>query len=263
MIKLLEFILLGIVQGFTEPLPISSSGHLVIFQELLHINLPGLTFEAFINFGSTVAIILFFWKDIKRLFFGGIRYLFSGLKENTEESNYLWKIFFATLPLVFLTITLKVMDIEFEENIKTVGYALFITALALLFICKKQGYKEIKYMSFTTAFLIGIGQMIALMPGISRSGMTIVFAIALGLTAKEAFNFSFIMFIPASIGALFVSVYDIISTGYFDINFLISAIFAFIFTLIGLVVLKRTMIQSKLIYFSIYCFFVSILCVVL
>ncbi len=86
----LIYILLGIIQGFTEPLPISSSGHVAIAQQLLGVQNTGIAFEAFINFGSTIAIVIYFWDDIKKLFFGGIDYLKSGLKENTPESNYLW-----------------------------------------------------------------------------------------------------------------------------------------------------------------------------
>lgn len=251
------YILLGIIQGFTEPLPISSSGHVAIFQELFGLSIEGIVFEAFINFGSTIAIIIYFWKDIRKLFFGGINYLKSGLKENTEESNYLWKIFWATIPMVIATIIMIGFDITLGDNIRAIGFALFVTSMSLFFVSKKSGNLTIKDMSFKIAILIGIGQAIALMPGISRSGMTMVFALALGLKREDAFNFSFMMFIPASIGALMYSLYEIVQAGEFSVYYLVSAFFAFVFTAVGLVITKKFVMASKLHYFAIYCLVVS------
>ncbi len=253
----LIYILLGIIQGFTEPLPISSSGHVAIFSQLFGFQADGIAFEAFINFGSTIAIIIYFWSDIKRLFFGGINYLKSGLRENTEQSNYLWKIFWATIPMIIVTLIFIIFDITIGDSIITIGIALFITSMSLFYVSNKSGETTVKSMSFKIAFLIGIGQAIALMPGISRSGMTMVFALSLGLTRKDAFDFSFMMFIPASIGGLIYSLYEITSAGTFPIEYIISALFAFIFTGLGLIVTKKFVMASKLHYFAIYCLLVS------
>lgn len=259
----LIYIFLGILQGFTEPLPISSSGHVAIAQQLLGVSNTGIAFEAFINFGSTIAIVIYFWDDIKRLFFGGIDYLKSGLKENTEESNYLWKIFWATIPMVIVTVIMMLLDIEWGDSIRTIGFALFVTSMALFFVSNKSGNTTIKDMSFKVAILIGVGQAIALMPGISRSGMTMVFALALGLTKKDAFDFSFMMFIPASIGGLIYSLIEIATTGDFNPWFIVSAIFAFLFTVIGLKLTKKFVMASKLYYFAIYCLIVSVSIIIL
>lgn len=258
MYKSLVYILLGIIQGFTEPLPISSSGHVAIAQALFGVQNTGIAFEAFINFGSTIAIVLYFWKDIEKLFLGGIAYLKSGLKENTDESNYLWKIFWATIPMIIMTLIMMVFNIEIGDSIRNIGIALFVTSLALFFVSNKAGKTTIRDMSFKVAILIGVGQAIALMPGISRSGMTMVFALALGLRREDAFSFSFMMFIPASIGALFYSLYEIAQTGDFSILYLISAFFAFIFTIVGLKITRQFVMASKLYYFAIYCLIVSI-----
>ncbi len=253
----LIYIFLGIIQGFTEPLPISSSGHVAIFKHLLGVSTEGISFEAFINFGSTIAIIIFFWDDIKKLFYGGIDYLKSGLKENTDESNYLWKIFWATIPMVIATILMMALNIELGESIRVIGIALFITSMALFFVMNKSGNTTIRDMSFKVAFLIGVGQAIALMPGISRSGMTMVFALALGLNRKDAFNFSFMMFIPASIGGLLYSLLEITKSGDFSILYIVSAFFAFVFTVFGLKLTRKFVMASKLHYFAIYCLVVS------
>lgn len=252
------YILLGIIQGFTEPLPISSSGHVAIAQQLLGVQNTGIAFEAFINFGSTIAIVIYFWSDIERLFFGGIDYLKSGLKENTAESNYLWKIFWATIPMVIVTLVMMVLGIELGDSIRTIGFALFITSMALFFVSNKAGNTTIRDMSFKVAILIGVGQAIALMPGISRSGMTMVFALALGMRREDAFSFSFMMFIPASIGGLIYSLIEIAKTGDFSLLYIVSAIFAFIFTVFGLKLTRKFVMASKLYYFAIYCLIVSI-----
>lgn len=254
----LIYILLGIIQGFTEPLPISSSGHVAIFSAIFGVSSTGISFEAFINFGSTIAIVIYFWDDIKRLFYGGIEYLKSGLKENTDESNYLWKIFWATIPMVIATILMEALGIELGDSVRTVGFALFVTSMALFFVSNKSGNLTIKSMSFKIAILIGVGQAIALMPGISRSGMTMVFALALGLNKKDAFDFSFMMFIPASIGGLLYSLYEIATGGDFSLLYIVSAFFAFIFTVFGLKLTRKFVMASKLHYFAIYCLIVSL-----
>lgn len=254
----LIYILLGIIQGFTEPLPISSSGHVAIAEQLLGVHNTGIAFEAFINFGSTIAIVIYFWKDIERLFFGGVKYLKSGLKENTDESNYLWKIFWATIPMVIVTLIMMAFNIELGDNIRNIGIALFITSMALFFVSNKAGDTNIRNMSFKVAILIGIGQAIALMPGISRSGMTMVFALALGLRREDAFEFSFMMFIPASIGGLLYSLIEIAQTGDFSPLYIVSAVFAFIFTVFGLKLTRKFVMSNKLYYFAIYCLIVSI-----
>ncbi len=254
----LIYILLGIIQGFTEPLPISSSGHVAIFSQLFGVTNEGIAFEAFINFGSTIAIIIYFWDDIERLFFGGIKYVKSGLKENTDESNYLWKIFWATIPMVIATIVMIILDINLGDDVRTVGFALFVTSMALFFVSNKEGNTSIKSMTFKVAILIGVGQAIALLPGISRSGMTMVFALALGLNRKDAFDFSFMMFIPASIGGLLYSLFEIATGGDFSLLYIVSAVFAFIFTVFGLKLTRKFVMASKLHYFAIYCLIVSI-----
>ncbi len=254
----LIYILLGIIQGFTEPLPISSSGHVAIFSQLFGVTNEGIAFEAFINFGSTIAIIIYFWDDIERLFFGGIKYVKSGLKENTDESNYLWKIFWATIPMVIATIIMVILDINLGDDVRTVGFALFVTSMALFFVSNKEGDTSIKSMTFKVAILIGVGQAIALLPGISRSGMTMVFALALGLNRKDAFDFSFMMFIPASIGGLLYSLFEIATGGDFSLLYIVSAVFAFIFTVFGLKLTRKFVMASKLHYFAIYCLIVSL-----
>ncbi len=253
-----KYLILGIVQGFTEPLPISSSGHVAIAQEVLNINNPGISFEAFINFGSTIAILIYFRHDIITLFYGGLKYLRGGLKTNTTESSYLWKIFFSTLPLVFGALLIQMLGITIGDNLTVIGYALIVTAFSLFFVYNKDGKTDIKSATIMMVIFIGVGQTIALMPGISRSGMTMVFALLIGIEKKEAFKFSFLMFIPASIGALIYSIIIMISEHSFNPLFIISAFMAFIFTLIGLKITENFVTHNNLHYFGIYCLIIGL-----
>ncbi len=268
---ILSFIFLGIIQGFTEPLPISSSGHLVIFEQLLNINIPGISFEAFINFGSTIAIIIYFKETLIDLFIGGINlliFLFKNLfkknkkickkiqSEYEEQWSYIFKIIVATLPLVIVGFFLVLSGYDGIENLNTVGFSLIITAIALLIVSKFKGYKTISSLTYLDSIIIGVFQAIAFLPGISRSGMCLVGALVVGLKAKEAFNFAFVMYVPASIGALLLSLVGIFLSNDISnylVGYLLSFVLAGIFTYLGLKLLKNLVISNKLYYFAIYC----------
>lgn len=264
-IVLIKFLILAIVQGITEPLPISSSGHVAIFGHLLGISLEGnafLAFAAFINFGSTLAIIIYFWNDIKWLFFGGIKYITSRF-ENTVESKYLWNIFFSTLPLIAVTVLMEIFGIEIQDKLIYVAVALFITGMLLMLVSQKDGKLRILKMTKTAALIIGVAQAIAILPGISRSGITMVALLFLGFNKEDAFKYSFIMFIPASFGALLYSVYEMVSSNiptnpYVIFTLIASIALSFGFTWLGLKIIKKVVVVSKLQYFAIYCFIVSL-----
>ncbi len=266
-----NFIFLGIIQGFTEPLPISSSGHLVIFEQLLNMNIPGISFEAFINFGSTIAIIIYFKDTLIDLFISGLNllvFIFKKffkknkdlcnklIKENISNWEYIFKIIVATLPLVLIGFILVFLGYDGVENLNTVGFSLIITAIALFLVSNLKGNKDIKSLTYFDALIIGFFQAIAFLPGISRSGMCLVGALVVGLKTKEAFNFTFIMYVPASIGALLLSLIGMFISNdissYF-IGYIIAFLLAGIFTYLGLKLLKNLVIANRLYYFAIYC----------
>lgn len=274
MLELFNFIILGIVQGFTEPLPISSSGHLIIFEQILNMNISGISFEAFVNFGSTIAIIIYFKDTLIDLFISGLnllKYIFSFFftskeklekisEKNLKEWDYIFKIIVATIPLFLVGVIIILSNYNGVENLKTVGIALIFTAIALLLVSKIKGKKSIDELSYKAVFIIGLFQAIAFLPGISRSGMCLVGALFVGLKAKEAFNFTFIMYVPASIGALLLSLIEISHDTSISIylgGYVISFVLAGIFTYVGLALLKNFVVSNKLYYFSIYCFIIG------
>ena len=177
MSMLMIYILLGILQGVTEPIPVSSSGHLLIVQSFLelinkHLNVDFETLATITNFGSLIAIIIIFWKDIVTLLSSFFSYLFkkNREKEVVNDYSYCLKIILATIPAAVLgLIATKFKFLDFlEKNVKFVGIMLLFTALFLFLIKDFKGTKNKDKISFKDALIIGIYQMIAIIPGISR-----------------------------------------------------------------------------------------------
>ncbi len=195
-----DTIVLGIVQGLTEFLPISSSGHLVIGQALLGFNKPGLVLEVVLHLGTLVAILMYFRDKIKQ----NIVDIF---QKDMESIQLLIHIIIATIPAGVIGILFK--D-KFDSlfTVQTVGFTLLTTGLVLLFT-KNIGQKS-KAITWRIALLVGIAQACAILPGISRSGITIATALFLGVTREESAEFSFLLAIPALLGAGILSIGDIV-----------------------------------------------------
>lgn len=273
MLDLIKYIILGIVQGFTEPIPVSSSGHLLIFQTLIqkmngNFDVDFGTLATMTNFGSLIAIVLIYWKDITRLIKSFLTYLFKKEKRENKEIksdySYCWKVVVATLPagLMGLVVTkLGLLD-ALEENVKFVGLMLIVTALALYLIKDFKGMFKKENMRFKDALIIGFFQMIALIPGLSRSGSTIVGGMYRGLKRSDAFDFSFILYIPISIATSILGVKDLLEISISStmwIYYLAATFMAFIFTYITTKWFAKIVKEGKLIYFSIYCLIAGIL----
>lgn len=193
----IDSIVLGLVQGATEFLPISSSGHLVITSYLLNIN-NAFTFDVLLNFGTLGALIAYYrkkiWQIIKRTFLG-------------KEWTLLAKIIAATLPAAFFGLTFESQIEKFNETVWVVVTALFVVGLLMIFKGKaKPGAddQEIeKSVGWQTAAKVGLAQACALVPGVSRSGITILVGLQSKLNAKKAAEFSFLLAIPIITAASF------------------------------------------------------------
>ena len=266
MIDLLKYVFLGFIQGITEPIPVSSSGHLLIFQKLIS-GIDKIDFEllaTITNFGSFLAILLIFRKDIIRLIKSFFGYLSSKDKKYYNDYKYCWYVVLATIPAGIIGIIVTKLDLfDFlEKNVKFAGATLLITAIFLYIIKDFKGIKNDKDITLKDAIIIGLFQVIALLPGISRSGSTIVGGMFRKLKRSTAFNFSFILYIPISIATTLLGLKDLFSAD-LDINtmmlYFVSMIFAFIFTYIGTKWFRKVVNNGKLIYFSIYCLIVGIL----
>ena len=213
---------LGLVQGIAEFLPISSSGHLSILQNLFNLNYyeeSHLLFDVLLHLGTLVSICAVFRAEIREMITDGIEYLRLKSDSNADEpvslkppGRALLFIIVGTLPLL-LVIFIPVYRLFF--NTYFIGFALLVTG-GLLFVSSrliKQGNKTDKTMTMTDALLIGLAQAVAVLPGLSRSGTTISVGLARGLTGSFAVRFSLLLSIPAVIGATIVSIYRAVSGG--------------------------------------------------
>lgn len=266
MLTILRYLFLGIIQGFTEPIPVSSSGHLLIFQKLIQGNtdIDYNLLSIVTNFGSFLAIFFIFRKEILELsksFFG---YLKTKEKKYYNDYKYCWLIVLGTIPagIMGLVVTkLKIFDF-LEENVKFIGVTLLITALFLFLIRNIKGAKEKQDLTWKDAFIVGLFQVVALIPGISRSGSTIVGGMSRKFTRETAFNFSFLLYMPISIATILLGIKDLIEMNpnmETLLYYFVSMIAAMIVTYFSAQWFKDIMKKGKLIYFVIYCAIVGTL----
>ena len=245
-----EAIIIGLVQGLTEFLPISSSGHLVIFQSLLNIDLPGNLIEVSAHFGTLLSIIMIYKKDIYDLIISF---------KSPKTKNYIFLVILATIPSVVFVLIAKPFILSLFESSRSVSLALIFTGI-ILFISNYGSYVKNK-LNTSKGLIIGLFQALAILPGISRSGMTISIALLLGIKSREAAKFSFMLAIPAIVGA---TVLTILETEFNEAKDLIiplitTAFVAFLSGYFALNFLIKILNNGKFYYFSIYCIFLGII----
>ena len=257
----IKAIILGIVQGLTEFLPVSSSGHLVIFQKLLNFHDPGVLFEIAVHLGTLVAVLIYFRKDIGEI----IASLFVWKKDAPEHIK---RAHHLLLHLIIASIITAVIGFAFKEKLESlfentllVGFMLIITG-GVLFASDKIKNTQKKNMSVSSSLLVGLAQSIAILPGISRSGATITTGIFTGRTRDLATRFSFLLSIPAILGATLLKFKDLqsaVSNGSMGLNFFLGGIFAAVVGYFAIAFLIRMIKKAKLFYFSIYCWIIGLI----
>ncbi|MCE7794060.1 UDP pyrophosphate phosphatase [Salipaludibacillus sp. CUR1] len=262
LIEILQYIFLGIIQGATEPLPVSSSGHLRIVSYFFGVDVPDLHFEVFLNGASLLAVFIVYKSDLILM----VRDTLNHVRRPSEETKTSFKlsllIIAATVPAVVVGGLFRGFIGGELTHITAVATALMITGAALWLIRNLRGHKTDEGITYTDAIIIGLAQTVALAPGISRSGATIVAALARKIEAETALKFSFFMSIPVSIGSLVLETPTIIRT-VVDNDFLVLYIAAFITSLVvsvfAIKLLINVVTRGKLLYFAIYCFTVAAL----
>lgn len=260
--NLIMYMILGLLQGFTEPIPVSSSGHLVIFNALFNVEvLKDLNFEIVVNFGSLIAILFFYRKEIIDIIKDFFMYIKTKKKEYKTNYNYAWLIVIATIPAGIVGFSLK-DAIESISSVKIVGISLLITAIMLFIIKDIKGSKSKDNMTIKDAIIVGLFQVIALFPGISRSGSTLVGGMSRDLNRETAFKFSFMLYIPISVATMILGVKDIVDSGNLNtllLPYTLGMIVAGVVTYYSIRWFKRIMEKGKLIYFVYYCVIAGIL----
>lgn len=211
MMEILKAVVLGLVQGLTEFLPISSSGHLVIGSEILRFKEQGVVFDVFLHLGTLVAVLFFFRKEVWAMASAPFQ-LLAGNRDKQVKDAFLWDVYIvlATLPAVGVGLFLKDSIEEIFGNIVVVYCMLLVTAA--LMICSKYLPQQDKPIDAKKSFWVGCAQACAILPGLSRSGSTIFVGMLVGIDREKIARFTFIMSIPAILGAAVLQIGDLRAT---------------------------------------------------
>lgn len=286
--SLLESIILGIIQGIAEFLPISSSGHLAIFKKFFGLDDVGIAYDILLHLGTLVAVFVVYWSDIWKLIKEGIGIIvdvcrnvgrFFGNKSGKNELPYInvvstvyrrfvMLIIVSTIPTGIIGIVFsKVFNMD-NPSLIIPGISLLITALMLYVVDDlPAGNKTPKEMTYKNSIILGIAQGVATLPGISRSGTTLTVGILNGLDRKFAVKYSFIMSIPAILGACVLDLKDLFEPGnsiggtqltYYIVGAAVAGI-------VGYVCIKTLLLlfkNRKMKYFSYYCFVMGIAAII-
>ena len=246
-------ILLGIIQGFTEFLPISSSGHLVLAQYFLGIENPGILLEVVLHLGTLLSILLYYRYDIYDLLQGIYR-------KDADSLYYVSMVVVATVPTITIGLLFKA-KLESLFSPIFVPYMLLITGCVL--VLSKYSSETTKSVTLKISILIGFAQVFAILPGISRSGMTISLALLLGVDRASAAKFSFFMAIPVLLGAGILQLGNVSEMPLQFGPLFLGFLFAFIS---GYMVIKWliSLISNQHFWrFSYYCIFVGLICILM
>lgn len=248
--------LLGIVQGLTEFLPVSSSGHLVLLQQLFGIHQSTLTFDVAIHLGTLVAILIFFGTSL--------------LKVTRKE----WLLVgLGTIPAVIVGVVFKDQIEALFANDRFVGLELIISGFINFYADRKlnstssaaEGQKTAEkkdQVSWRDSIMMGVAQAVAIIPGISRSGSTVATGLSLGISREQAFRFSFLLAIPALLGAGVLEGIDILQTGTLDVSvpvLAVGTVAALVSGVISLRVFKFVISKAKLDWFGWYCLILGLI----
>lgn len=262
MMTLFDAILLGILQGLTEFLPVSSSGHLVIGEALLGLNAPGISLEIWLHFGTLMAVLIYFrhrFKDLLGAFFGG-----AGIDSRKADRTLLGAIIIGTLPAIAAGLLLKSLIESVFDSPRFAAAMLIVTGLILILTLRagKSGGK----INLPRGFYIGLAQMAAILPGISRSGSTIACALFLGIEPAAAAEFSFLLAAP--IIALAFG-YDVVFSGAaifssdMILMYLSGTIIAFGVGILAIHYLLRIIRTGRFYLFGFYCFAAGVISLIL
>ncbi len=256
---MLPFVLLGLLQGLTEFLPISSSGHLALAEQLFGIHKPGIVFDIFVHFGTLLSVLWVFRERIFRLVRAPAR--------GGEDLRVLGMLIVGSLPTGALGVALNsVAEAAFARS-WAVGLGLLLTAGVLFFVerLSRPKAKSLEQLSWREALWVGLAQGIAVLPGISRSGSTIAMGLFCGLRRTDAAEFSFLLFIPAITGATLLKLGEAVAdpSAHSALwgSYLAGTAVAFLSGVIAIRFLMRFLRERRLTPFALYCGITGLLAV--
>jgi undecaprenyl-diphosphatase len=253
-----EALILGTIQGLTEFLPVSSSGHLVIFQDFLGVVQQGITFEIMVHFGTVLSVIWVFGPDILRIL--------SRFTREKQERHFVLMLILGIVPTGIIGFLLKDAFTLLYKNTLMVGFMLLITGAILYTLYKiTPGKKNERTMKANDAIIVSLAQSLAIIPGISRSGSTITAALWRGLDRDTAVRFSFLLSVPVILGATILELKELAETGFDGLtgSILIGALAAFLAGIFAIKVFIHFLKTGRFQYFAYYCWFAGGVVIVL
>ena len=268
----IEAILLGIVQGLTEFLPVSSSGHLAIGKALFGIETADLSFEVIVHTATVLATIVVFWKDILALLQGLFKFKFNA------ETRYICLILLSMIPVFIVGMFFKdQVESIFGSGLLVVGFALLVTAF-LLFLSETLEVRRAvqagngggqagnggQKMTWKSALWMGLAQAVAVIPGLSRSGSTIATGLICGVKKEEVTRFSFLMVLIPILGEAFLDVVggDFVQSSVGVLPLILGFLAAFVSGLFACRVMIAIVKKARLRWFALYCAIVGLICIV-
>ena len=264
---LLQAILLGIIQGLTEFLPISSSAHLVLVPYLLGWDLPAeeaFIFNVLVQVASLVAVITFFWQDLRTILISWLKGLVQRQPFSDRDARLGWLLVLATIPAGLIGITIKDLVESAFANPRMVSAFLLVTA-ALLVTAERIGsqQRELDDLNWKDALLVGFAQALAILPGISRSGATITGGMLRGFERPPAARFAFLMMVPIMLAAGLYATLDLLKIQNFEqqLSFYLPGLLASaIVSYISIRWLLKYLIHHSLYIFAVYCVILAAVC---
>ncbi|MDY6326795.1 MAG: undecaprenyl-diphosphate phosphatase [Bacteroidales bacterium] len=257
----LEAVILGIVQGLTEFLPVSSSGHLTLAREILGIPYSGnVTFEVLVHAATVLSTITVFGKEIWNIIAGLFKFKWN------DETQYACKILVSMIPILIVGLFFKdTVESFFGSSVVLVGVMLLVTAL-LLALTQFVKFKERHGVTFGNAFLIGCAQAVAVLPGLSRSGSTIAAGLLAGVRKEDVAQFSFLMVIIPILGEAFLDLvggeFSVSQCGIPATSLLCGFVAAYLSGLAACKLMIRVVKKANLIWFSLYCLIVGLIAII-
>jgi undecaprenyl-diphosphatase len=249
-LTLIDVLILAVVQGVTEWLPISSFGHLAIVEEYLGLELP-LIFNVMLHVGTLFVVLAVFWRDIVKI----VKALVS-LDFKTDEGKLALFIAVGSIPTALIGFFFRNLFESFSHNLLLVGVALLVTGFVLFVSERRKADREL---GFLDSLLIGIAQGIAITPGISRSGVTIATGLLRRVKKETAFKYSFLLSVPAVVGAAVMESRDLVVGNVDVVALFLGAIISMIVGYVSLKFLRQVVIKGRFHLFAYYCWIVGLI----
>jgi len=257
--NIFQSVVLGMVQGLGEFLPISSSAHLILVPWLFKWEDPGLTFDIALHVGTLIAVILYFWRDWLNLISKGLT------KPKEREGKLFWYLVLATIPGAAIGYLLEHKAETVFRNPVLIAFMLIILG-GILYLVDRKSKKQVdmKNISLKTSILIGLSQALAIIPGVSRSGITMTTALALGMTREGAARFSFLLSTPIIFGAAAIKLPKIIANpSMINAPFIVGMVVSCIFGLASIGFLLRYVQTKTFLPFALYRFLIGALVIII